>query len=224
MTLASPPLLEPQAFTPPVRRSVVLRGISWSLYQSMLAEIRSGAIRLTYDQGWLEIMTLSPLHEKVKTILARLIEAYADANGIDAEGLGSTTFSREELKRGLEPDECYYIAHAADVTGKNELDLSVDPPPDLAIEVDISPPDIAKQPIYAALGVPEVWRYDGRRVIPLLRAADGYIESEKSIAFPNLPMDRLNEFLSIGLASSQSAAVRAMRSWLRAGTESAAGD
>jgi Uma2 family endonuclease len=150
----------------------------------------------------------------VKKVIARLIEAYSDASGIDAEGFGSTTFNREELQMGLEPEECYYVAHAADVAAKSELDLEVDPPPDLAVEVDISPPDIAKQPIYAALGVPEIWRYDGRRLIPLRRTADGYAEMEKSMAFPDLPMDRLNEFLSIGLASGQSAAVRAMREWL----------
>ena len=224
MTLASPPLRASEPCTPPpVRRSVVLSGISWSLYQSMLAEIRNGAVRLTYDHGWLEIMTLSPLHEKVKKTLARLIEAYADSEAIDVEGFGSTTFNREELQRGLEPDECYYVAHAADVANKSRLDLAVDPPPDLAVEVDISPPDIAKQPIYAALGVPEVWRYDGQRVTPLHRTSDRYIEAEKSIAFPNLPMDRLNEFLSIGMASGQSAAVRAMRKWLR-GADAAEGD
>ena len=110
MTLASPPLPAPEIFAPPVRRSVVLSGISWKLYQSMLAEIRNGAVRLTYDHGWLEIMTLSPLHEKVKKIVARLIEAYADAEEIDVEGFGSTTFGREELQRGLEPDECYHVA------------------------------------------------------------------------------------------------------------------
>ncbi len=188
MTLASPPLCEPQTLTRPVvNRSVLLGGISWSLYQNLLAEIRNGAVRLTYDHGWLEIMTLSPLHEKVKKILARLIEAYADSNEIDVEGFGSTTFCREELQRGLEPDECYYVSHAADVAGKSKLDLAVDPPPDLAVEVDISPPDLAKQPIYAALGVPEVWRYDGRRLTPPRRTADGYAEVETSMAFPGLP-------------------------------------
>jgi Uma2 family endonuclease len=224
MTLASPPLHEPETLTPVVNRRVLLSGISWSLYQHMLAEIRNGAVRLTYDHGWLEIMTLSPLHEKVKKIIARLIEAYSDASGIDAEGFGSTTFSREELQRGLEPDECYYVSHAADVAGKSTLDLAVDLPPDLAVEVDISPPDIAKQPIYAALGIAEVWRYNGRRLTPLRRTADGYAEIEKSMAFPDLPMDRLNEFLSIGLASGQSAAVRAMRKWLQGSKPAQADD
>ncbi len=88
--------------------------------------------------------------------MARLIEAYADASEIHIAGLGSTTFQREDLEKALEPDECYYIQHAAETIGKERFDLTVDPPPNLAIEIDISPPDIARQPIYGALGVPEV--------------------------------------------------------------------
>lgn len=210
MTLATPAVRQPES-----RRRILLGGISWSLYQNMLAEIRNGGVRLTYDNGWLEIMTLSPLHEKVKTLVGRLIEAYADTEDIWVEGFGSTTFGREELQRGLEPDECYYVAHAADVATKTQLDLAIDPPPDLAIEVDISPTDIAKIPIYAALRIPEVWRYDGNRLAPMRLRAGRYVEVRKSVAFPNLPIDRLNEFLAIGLATGQRDAVRALRAWLR---------
>jgi Uma2 family endonuclease len=210
MTLASPPVRQHEP-----RRGILLGGISWSLYQHMLAEIRNGGVRLTYDQGWLEIMTLSPRHENVKKMIARLLEAYADERETRIEGLGSTTFAREELQRGLEPDECYYIAHAAEVIGKDKLDLDTDPPPDLAIDVDISSPDIAKLPIYAALRIPEVWRYDGSRLAPMRLRGGRYVEVRRSVAFPDLPMDRLNAFLEIGLASGQTAAVRALRAWLR---------
>ena len=214
MTLAPPKLLPP---SPAPGGRVLLSGISWTLYQDMLAEIRNGGVRLTYEDGWLEIMTLSPLHERVKTIVARVIESYADALGLNVEGFGSTTFGREDLRRGLEPDECYYIAHLAHVLGKDKLDLATDPPPDLAVEVDISPADIAKQPIYAALGVPEVWRYDGRRLTPLHLKSGAYVEADRSLSFPDLPMDRFNQFLAVGLSSGQSAAVRAMREWLGRG-------
>jgi len=208
MTLAAPPIQN-------VQRRVVLNGVSWALYQSLLAEVGDRPIRLTFDQGRLEIMSPSPLHEHVEKIVARLIEAYADAMQIEVEGLGSTTFDREDLQKGLEPDECYYIANAPAVIGKQKLDLTVDPPPDLAVEVDISPPDIARQPIYAALGVPEVWRYDGRRVTPLRRNDDGdYIAIDASPSFPDGPVDELNRLLSIGLSRGQTAAVRALREWL----------
>src|SRR3954447_26703253 len=150
---------------------MTLDNISWDLYEDMLEAIGERPIHMTYDRGRLEIVTVSQLHEKVKTAIARLLEAYADAMEIDMEGLGSTTFKRKDLLRGLEPDECYYVAHAADVAGKNKLDLKVDPPPDLAIEVEveISPPDVARVPIYAALGVPEVWRYDEQGLTPMRR-------------------------------------------------------
>src|SRR5918999_1991744 len=162
MTLASPPL------SPDVEQSVVLDGVSWETYQSLLNDFQDRpAVRLTYDCGWLEIMTLSSLHEKVKTLLGRLIEAYADAAEITVEGFGSTTYARKELKKGLEPDECYYIQHAADVTGKSKFDFAVDPPPDLAIEIEVTRRVLPRQPIYAALRVPELWRFDGRKVIPM---------------------------------------------------------
>jgi Uma2 family endonuclease len=196
-------------------RRMSFDNISWELYEDMLEAIGERPIHMTYDQGRLEIVTLSPLHEKVKTAIARLLEAYADAIDVDIEGLGSTTFKRKDLRRGLEPDECYYVAHAADVAGKNKLDLKVDPPPDLAIEVEISPPDVARVPIYAALGVPEVWRYDARGLTPMRRVRSGmYVPAERSLAFPDLPMDRFDKFVEIALSRGQSAGVRALRRWL----------
>jgi Uma2 family endonuclease len=197
-------------------RRMTLDNISWDLYEELLNAVGERPIHMTYDQGRLEIVTLSPLHEKVKTAIARLLEAYADDMEIDIEGLGSTTFRRKDLLRGLEPDECYYIAHAADVAGKHKLNLMVDPPPDLAIEVEISPADVARVPIYAALGVPEVWRYDGRRLTPMRRVRSGTYEPiERSLAFPNLPMDRFGAFVEIAVSKGQSAGVRALRRWLK---------
>jgi Uma2 family endonuclease len=200
---------------PASERQVVINDVSWNFYQRMLEEVGGGHLRLTYDRGRLEIISPSPIREHVKKIIARIIEAYADEAGLTIEGLGSTTFDSEDLAKGLEPDECYYIAHAADVTGKSDLDLTIDPPPDLAIEIDISPPDVARQPIYAALGVPEVWRYDGQSVQFLLRSAEGvYLTAARSISLPDLPLDQLNRLVEIGIKQGQSAAVRALRTWL----------
>ena len=199
---------------------VTLNNISWDFYQSMRREIGDAHVRLTFDQGRLEIMSPSGFHEAIKTIIGRLIEAYADESGIVVEGLGSTTFSRDDLQKGLEPDECYYIAHATEIIGKQELDLAVDPPPDLAIEVDISPPGVARQPIYASLGVPEVWRYDGRRLICLHRHTEEaigprYIPADKSISFPQLSLVDLGRFVEIARSRGQSAAMHEFRAWLR---------
>ena len=191
---------------------VVLDGVSWSLYQQMLAEIGEGHVRLTFDQGRLEIMSPSYRHEIPKKVLARLIEAYTDTMNLTIEGLGSMTFAREDLQKGIEPDECYYITNASAVIGKDELDLTVDPPPDLAIEIDISPPDVARQPIYAALGVAEIWRYDGKNLTTLHRnSAGAYSPASHSLAFPKLSVQTLNELLALGIAKGQSTAVAELR-------------
>lgn len=196
---------------------ILLEPVSWALYQQILRELGdSAAIRLAYDNGRLEIMSPSPSHEEVKKIAARLIEAYADALEIDIQGLGSMTMSREDLKQGIEPDECYYVQSFSAIADKDELDLDVDPPPDLAMEIDISPPAMGKQSIYAGLGVSEIWRYDRGRFRVLTRTGDGiYVEAKQSLCFPGLPIDEFNRFVQIGLKSHQPAAVRALRQWIK---------
>jgi Uma2 family endonuclease len=199
---------------PRAERRVVIEGVSWRLYQQMLAEIGDGHTRLTYDQGRLEIRSPTTRHELIKKILGRLLEAYADEMEVEVEGFGSTTFDREDLQKGLEPDECYYVQNAGAVKGRQEFDFSVDPPPDLAIEIDISPPDVARQPIYAALDIPEVWNYDGNQVRFLHRTLeDRYVIADRSLAFPQLPASELNRFLRIALVEGQTAAVRTLRQW-----------
>jgi Uma2 family endonuclease len=141
--------------------------ISWDLYQRMLDEIGDGNTRLTFNNGRLEIISPSRFHERVKTVLGRLIETYGDAVEIVVERAGSTTFQRKDLLKGLEPHECYYVAHAEEIEDREELDLNIDPPPDLVIEIDLSHRGVARQPIYAAMSVPEIWKYDGSKVIPL---------------------------------------------------------
>ena len=196
-------------------RRMLLDGVSWGTYQSLLKDIGDRHIRLTFDCGKLEIMSPLPIHENVKSVIARLLEAYADAVGIDVECFGSTTLQREDLAKGIEPDECYYIQHAPQVIGKERFDLTIDPAPDLAIEIDIHPPDLARQPIYAALGVAEVWRYDGRGLVPLHRTDDGtYSASDRSLAFPDLSFVLLNQWLEVGLKQGQSKAVSQLRAWL----------
>jgi Uma2 family endonuclease len=218
MTLAtpsSPAGIEIRSAAPV--RQVVLENVSWSLYEQMVEQVGDRPIRLTYDDGRLEIMSPSGLHERIKQIVARLVWAYCEAIGVESESLGSTTFKREELLKGLEPDDCYYIANAAAVRGKSEFDWDRDPPPDLAIEIDISPHDVARQPVYAALRVPEVWRYDGKhlRFLRLRPDGSGYDMVERSISFPQLTSELLTQWIAMGIRENQGAAVRAMRDWLK---------
>src|SRR4051812_41168123 len=172
------------------QQHIVLTDVSWELYQQLLREIGDRPIRITYDRGSMEIISPLPKHERWKTRIGRLIELMAVELQISMETLGSRTFRRKAKKVGLEPDECYYVQHAAKVRNKDRLNLKVDPPPDLVVELDITHRSIAREPIYAKLGVPELWRYDGKRLTVLELKPDGkYHERDTSLAFPFLPMD-----------------------------------
>jgi Uma2 family endonuclease len=222
MTLVAPqPVTAPSAPPEPAvtaERRVLLEGISWATYERLLHDIGDGHVRLTYDCGRLEIMSPGDTHQGVKTVAARIVEMYAFLAGIPIHGYGSMTMRREALQKGLEPDECYYVSSFSKLPENGTLDIAVDPPPDLAIEVDISRPDVAREPIYAALGVREVWLYDGRRFGVLRRDAAGHYEAvPQSQEFPDLPVDDFNRFVQIGLTSRQPAAIAALVDWFNAG-------
>lgn len=203
----------------PAEGPVLLENVSWETYEQMLADVGSGHLQLTFDQGKLEIMSPANPHEHIKKIIARITEAYADAMDIPIEGLGSTTWKSKRLQKGLEPDECYYVQHFADVAGEagtRLLDLDKDPPPDLAIEIDITHRSIPRQPIYAALKVAEIWRWDGKRLVPLHRTRAGkYTAATRSLAFPDLDIGFLNEIIQIALADGQPASIKELRRRLR---------
>lgn len=171
----------------PAEQRVVLRNISWDTYESLLeSHESSSAPRFTYDQGEMEIVSPSPEHERLNRRIALLVQALTEEIGIESEDLGSTTFRREDLERGFEPDSCFYIQNEEQVRGKDRIDLAVDPPPDLVIEVDITSPSINKLPIHAQLGVPEVWRYDGVK-LEILRLGDArYAEVTESTVLLSL--------------------------------------
>src|SRR5207248_563943 len=132
----------------------------------------------------LEIMAPLFWHEDVKTFLGRLVEMLTFLCSIDVKSAGSTTFARKEKRKGLEPDECYFIKSAAAVRGVKRWNPRKHPPPDLAIEVDITSRSIEREPIYAALGVPELWRWDGARLECLHLTGDHYVIRKHSLAFP----------------------------------------
>jgi Uma2 family endonuclease len=197
---------------------VVLDRISWRTFLSFLedcGEHRRG--RITYDRGTLEIMTLSSLHESWKRFVGRLIGAYADEAGLEIKEFGSFTFKLERLERGLEPDECFYIANEALVRNRDEIDLEKDPSPDLVVEVDISRSSLDRMSIYAAFRVPEVWRFDGKALRAYrLNRRGSYSEVAVSRALPGLAMSDLQRFLRRRGGASDSQVVRAFKAWVRA--------
>jgi Uma2 family endonuclease len=192
---------------------VVLHDVSWATFRALSREARGG--RLVYDRGRLEIMVPSFEHENVKGLIGRLVEVYAEELDIDIASGGSMTLGREDLDRGIESDECYYIANAPRVRGKETLVLPVDPPPDLAIEVDLASSSSGKLEIYAALGITEVWRYAGDSVTIYRLHEDGhYAPSPTSAALPQFPIQELNRLLRSRGLRSETQLARRFRKWI----------
>jgi Uma2 family endonuclease len=200
----------------PVEQRVVLYDISWDTYERLLADHLDNSVpHFTYDRGVLAIVSPLPEHEKVNRTISLLVELLAEEFEVDLENLGSTTFKREDWKRGFEPDTCFYIQNEERVRGKADLDLNVDPPPDLVIEVDITSPSVPRFPIYARFGVPEVWRYEGERVLIYgLREAE-YVELSQSVALPILTSAVLTRFVRDGLTTRRRTWMREVREWAR---------
>lgn len=192
-----------------------LSSVDWRTYVAMSDLFMNRPVRFTYDRGELEIMTLSRTHERFNELLARMLDLLTIEMDIDINRGGSMTFRREDLERGLEPDKCYWIQHEAQVRGREVLDFNVDPPPDLVLEIEVTRNFIDRLAICAALGVPEVWRFDGQTIQVLLRNTNGeYVTAARSTAFPFLPVDQLVPFL-LDATQSETKVVRAFRAWVR---------
>ncbi len=199
----------------PPQARVVIHNVSWETYEALLRDRGDEGPRMAYDRGELEVMSPSFRHETLKTVLARLVEVFSEVLGIDILSSGSTTFRRQLKERGLEPDESYYVQNESRVRGK-DIDLDVDPPPDLAIEIDLRRSGLDKPGIYAALGIPEVWSHDGKRVIAhLLDPTGSFAAGERSAAFPQLPVPELNRFLQRIGSESETQIVRSFRAWVQ---------
>ena len=168
---------------------VSIPDVSWQEFEEILEELsEKRGSRIAYSQGTLEIMVPLPEHERAKILIADLVKAILRSQRRNWEPLGSTTFKREEAA-GVEPDECFYIQNQQTVIGKDRIDLSIDPPPDLAIESDIT--SKTRTNAYIAIKVPEIWIYDSGRLKINLLQDDRYIESRTSPTFPNLPIPEI---------------------------------
>ncbi len=194
---------------------ILLRNVAWDTYERLLVEREeNSAPRFTYDQGVLEIM--SPLlseHEQYGDDIRFLVRILAEELSIPVKGFGSMTLRREDIQGGLEPDACFYFQNVGRILGKRRLDLQVDPPPDLAVEVDITNPSLDKLSIYARLGVPEVWRYDARRVTIHTLEGDRYTESLDSRVLHGVTADALTILMEESKASESTAWARRVREW-----------
>jgi Uma2 family endonuclease len=201
---------------PAIAEHVVLNGVSWEAYECLLEAFGDRRLRHSYDDGTLEIMSPLKRYDRVKKLLARVIEMAAYELDIEIQGIGSTTLRRAERRQGLEPDECYYVAHEAEVRDKEDYIPGRDPPPDLAVEVDVTSSSVDRMPIYAHLGVPEVWRFgDGELSFWRLARSGKYVRCTRSHAFPRLTSRVVNEFLNLRFKQSENQIVRSLVAWIR---------
>jgi Uma2 family endonuclease len=197
---------------------VLLHSISWEQFERLLEDLGSPRLaRVAYDNGTLEIMTPLPEHEGFKEVLGDAVKDIADELDLEYESFGSTTWRKRIQMAGVEPDNCFYIQNELRVRGRFDLDLNQgDPPPDLVLEIDITSKSLDRFPIYARLGVPELWCYDSG-AIKIYQLQDGqYVETQTSLAFPTLPIRELPQLIETHRAAGRRSIRRAVRQWVRA--------
>ena len=196
-------------------QELLLEDVSWQQFENILAELgEHRAARISYSYGFLEIMVPLPEHEKAKEIIGDMVKILLNELSINYDALGSTTLKNEKMNQGVEPDACFYIQNQAAVIGKNRINLIVDPPPDLAIEIDLT--SRTQLDNYQILGVPELWRY-GKQGLQINVLENGkYVESDFSPTFPGIPIIELvNQYVQQSKAIGSSQAIQAFRNWLR---------
>lgn len=197
---------------------LVIQDVSWDDYEELLEQLadRPG-VRVTYDDGRMEIMSPLPEHEKCKRFIERVIDTLSDELDLNVEALGSATWKKKRNRKGAEADTCYYIANVAQIIGKRRIDLNVDPPPDLAVEIDATNESSSKFSIYSEFGIPEIWRYDVKRSrVQMYELRERqYVEIRASRAFPVLTAHTLADFVDQSKAKGQKAAMAAFRRWLK---------
>ncbi|MGA1623837.1 MAG: Uma2 family endonuclease [Synechocystis sp.] len=197
---------------------VLLNPVSWNTFNCLLAELgEQRGQRLAYSSGILEIMSPLGTHENNNRLIESVIFVIADELGLNLKKFGSLTLRIDKTRQGVEPDSCYYLQHEPQVRGKQHIDLTIDPPPDLVLEIDITSGSLDKFPIYSNLGVPEIWRFNGDRlrVFVLNPVSQQYQEVDLSPTFPFLPPERIPGLIQRSLAIGETAALREFRQWLR---------
>lgn len=195
----------------------ILNKVDWETYDHLVKDLMGRReVRLSYDNGRLEIMALSMDHEIPAKLLPHLILVLAQACGLNFLSVGSSTLRKRPKAKGTEPDDCFYFNEFEKISGKSTIDLSVDPPPDLAFEVDITSPSLNKFPIYAEIGVPELWRFTESGIIFYLLVGSDYVETPNSGLFPFLSSDALLKFLRRGEEKGVVVMVSEFAEWVRA--------
>jgi Uma2 family endonuclease len=207
-------LLELKRIHVPPGQRVILENVTWKELETIIAELgEHRAARIAYDRGILEIISPLAEHQFDKEIISDLVKALLEQLNIEFRCLGSTTFKNQFMAQGIEPDQCFYIKNEAVIRGKKRLDLTIDPPPDLALEIDIT--SRTHLNIYQGLQVPEVWRFENGILQINLLQNGVYVESKSSLNFPNLPLiEVIPESLQKSRTIGRNATLKAFKNWV----------
>ncbi len=190
--------------------------VRWETYVA-LADDRSGSLpRVTYDRGMMELMSPRKEHESIGHLLGRLIEIFTEVRNIEIVGVASTTFRRPDLRQGFEADQAYYIQHAEVVREKDAIDLMVDPPPDLVIEVELTASLIHKLDLLASMGVPELWRHDAQQLRLFHLQGSAYVQTQQSAALPEFPLSLAQSVLRRRRSQGETSLIREFRAAIEA--------
>ncbi len=200
----------------PAEQRTLLLNISWQTFKTLLAEMGSERVtRLAYDSGIVEIMTPLMPHENSNRFIEGLVIVLCEELGLEVKRTGSLTLTRDDLERGSEPDSSYYIQNESLVRDKGNIDLATDPPPDLVLEVEYSRPKIDKLQLYALMGIPEFWRYNGS-VLRIYRLESGqYVESSDSPTFTPIAVTEIPRFIKESRKVGEMTCTRNFRNWIR---------
>jgi Uma2 family endonuclease len=194
----------------------LLQNVSWETYESLLADLENSSVRLTYDNGKLELMSPLPKQGREQKLLGRLIEAYTEERNIPIAGFAQTTWRDRSEGKGLEPDECYYIRNEHLVRARDDIKIPDDPPPDLAIEVDVTHNTLNKKTICAALKIGELWNWENERLTVFAWQPNrGYLEVTVSPNLPDLPPNEVSRFMMMRHHMGDTQLIRLFRRWVQ---------
>ena len=200
----------------PAESFLIRENVSWEEYEDLLEQVgEASGLRISYDDGTLQIMTVGPKHESYSTFIERLVGHLSFRLRINIRFFGSSTMRKKKKRKGIEPDACFYVQTAEALGNRIDLDFEKDPPPDIAVEVDVTRHSISKFGIYAGLGVPEVWIYDGKELKIHLLEQDEYLAAIESQALPILSGPILSKFLSQLREAGELQAILAFDDWLQ---------
>ena len=189
----------------------VMENIRWETFVELAEQRRGSVPRMTFDEGVLELMSPRRQHENIGRLIGRFVETYTEVLEIEVQSVASTTFKRKDLQKAFEADESYYIEHAEQIRPKEEIDLTIDPPPDLVLEVEITSSAIQKMKLFAAMGVTEVWRHDGEQLQMFSLENGRYKPVPSSPALPALTVAAINSLLEKRFNVGETALIREFR-------------